>query len=314
MKQRAFWTAGLIGSAVVALLLAVPSAAVSGGKEKPSRHRSAWKTVVEHAEWEGRAGLQAVALGHELLVMGGRGPFSPFGTQIFQDVWSSSDLGQSWRKVSDPAEWPARSYFQALRRGDEVYVLGGQNFDVVPNPGPCPPFGPCFPFIPRSTFFNDVWKSDDGANWTEVTAAAPWEGRAGLSAVVFRGRFYVFGGSQGDDASTGGQGRRLFNDVWVSDDGASWTEVTPAAMMWLLWLVSIPAKDRGWGTGFQSSQSTSMNLMGHDPEGLCRTSCVAGVVDDRFLQGRRGLPPRARRRARRSRRSRVPRATWSGSS
>ena len=187
---------------------------------------------MEHAEWQGRAGLQAVALGQELLVMGGRGPFNPlFGTELFNDVWSSSDQGRSWQKISD-AEWSARGYFQALRRGRHVYVLGGQNFDILPNPlypNSCAPFVPCLPFVPNSTFFKDVWVSDDGANWAEITSNADWEGRAGLSAVVFKDRLFIFGGSQGDDASTGGQGRRLFNDVWMSDDGANWTLVTSSA-------------------------------------------------------------------------------------
>ncbi|MDH4063635.1 MAG: hypothetical protein OEW19_04490, partial [Acidobacteriota bacterium] len=221
-------------SVVVALLVTVPVPALSGAKGTPHHRWSAWTEVVGYAEWQARAGLQAVALGQRFLVMGGRGPFDPVsGTELFNDVWSSADLGRSWQKISD-AEWPARGYFQALQRGRQVYVLGGQNFDVVPNPDfpVCPgnpPGFPCVPFIPNSTFFNDVWKSDDGANWTQVTPSAGWAGRAGLSAVVFRGRFFVFGGSQGDDVSTGGRGRRLFNDVWMSTDGASWAEVTPSA-------------------------------------------------------------------------------------
>ena len=116
MTKRVFWTIGVVGCAIGGLSLVAPSVAVSGGK-KPHHSSSAWTEVVEHAEWQARAGLQAVALGKKLLVMGGRGPFNPvFGTELFNDVWSSSDLGQSWQKISD-AEWPARGYFQALRRG-----------------------------------------------------------------------------------------------------------------------------------------------------------------------------------------------------
>lgn len=232
MKTRTPRSAGALVCAVFALLMVAPTTTVSGGGPKPHRPHPGWTQVVEEAGWEGRAGLQAVALRDQLLVMGGRGPFNPVGeTEIFNDVWSSTDLGRSWEKISD-AEWPARGYFQALRRGRHVYVLGGQNFDTVPNPlfpDNCPPLVPCFPFVPRSTFFNDVWRSDDGAHWTEVTSSARWGGRAGLSAVVFKGRFFVFGGSQGDAAATGGQGRRLFNDVWVSKDGAHWTRVTRRA-------------------------------------------------------------------------------------
>jgi hypothetical protein len=190
---------------------------------------SAWTEVAKHAEWEGRAGLQAVDLGRDLFVMGGRGPFSPFQTTIYRDVWKSRDGGASWEKISDP-EWPSRAYFQAVRHRGRIFVLGGQDFDTLPNPGPCPPApAPCFPFIPASKFFADVWSSEDGASWAEETADAGWDGRAGLSAVVFKGAIYVFGGSQGDDASTGGQGRVLFSDVWKSKDGRRWEQVTAAA-------------------------------------------------------------------------------------
>ena len=229
--------------AVTAIMLAAvsadPSYAVtphgsSAGRNASFSTGSGWTRVVERAEWSARAGLQAVEFEGNLYVMGGRGPFSPFNTMLYGDVYRSSDLGESWQIASDAA-WPARAYFQAVRLGDRLFVLGGQNFDVLPNPEfpfGCPsnpPGVPCLPIIPNSTFFNDVWTSDDGENWSLVTPAAAWEGRAGLSAVVHGEEIFVFGGSQGDDQSTGGQGRTLFNDVWKSRDGEQWTQVTASA-------------------------------------------------------------------------------------
>jgi hypothetical protein len=223
----AFGAAGIVAGALPA------NAGEKAAHRTGGAPGAAWVEVTGSAEWEGRAGLQAIDLGKDLFVMGGRGAFNPFGTTIFQDVWKSRDRGESWEKVSGPAEWPARAYFQAVRHRGRIFVLGGQNFDAVPNPGfpgNCPPApAPCFPFVPASKFFADVWSSEDGANWVPETTDAGWAGRAGLSAVVFRGEIYVFGGSQGDDASTGGQGRVLFNDVWKSRDGRSWTRLTAAA-------------------------------------------------------------------------------------
>jgi hypothetical protein len=187
-------------------------------------------TPASETMWAPRAGLQAVELRNDLYVMGGRGAFNPFGTQLYDDVWKSSDLGKTWSKTADGA-WPARGYFGAVRQSDDLVIMGGQNFDTIPNTVPCPPIPspgpPCFPFIPRSTFFDDVWRSRDGVTWTRMTDDAGWAGRAGLSAVVHRGEIYVLGGSQGDDASTGGTGRILFNDVWKSRDGRNWTQVRP---------------------------------------------------------------------------------------
>ena len=53
--------------------------------------------------------------------------------------------------------------------------------------------------IPNSTFFADVWSSRDGVHWNQLTADAGWEGRAGLTSIVFKGYIYVLGGSYEDD-------------------------------------------------------------------------------------------------------------------
>ena len=203
-----------------------------------------WTKVYDGADqgWAGRAGLQAVELRNRLYILGGRTPnptqFNPFGSILWDDVWESDDLGRSWTRVAagpvanpqDPDTiWPARGYFQAVSKENAMYVIGGQDFSLAPNPN-CPPApAPCPPFVPNSNFFNDVWRSTDGANWQQLTANAPWEGRAGLSAIVFKGWIYVLGGGKGDDVAIGGSGRELFDDVWRSRDGENWELVTDDA-------------------------------------------------------------------------------------
>jgi len=196
--------------------------------------------------WAPRAGLQAVELRNDLFVMGGRGPFSfETATMLYGDVWKSTDVGATWQRVAQwqpgpgaSRMWSPRAYFGAVTHRGRLFVIGGQNFETQPNaifPDGCaflPPDVPCLPFLPASTFFDEVWSSKDGANWTAETRDAPWEGRAGLSAVVHKGAIYVLGGSQGDDASTGGSGRVLFNDVWMSRDGRTWTEVVGVGPRW----------------------------------------------------------------------------------
>ncbi len=195
--------------------------------------------------WEPRAGLRALEARNDIFVMGGRGPFSfETGTPIYGDVWKSSDLGMSWSKVVESGSsnvetmWQPRAYFGAVTHRGRLFVVGGQNFETRPNPifpdgcAALPPGVPCLPVIPDSTFFADVWSSKDGENWTPETLDAPWEGRAGLSVVVHRGAIFVIGGSQGDDAATGGMGRMLFNDVWMSRDGRNWEEVTGEGPRW----------------------------------------------------------------------------------
>ena len=174
-----------------------------------------WTEINPAASWAPRAGLESVALGKRLYVMGGRTPLDlpppapPFASLILRDVWASDDGGVSWQFLGE-ADWPERSFFEAVTKGRHMYVMGGQSFAP-------------------SVFYNDVWRSADGIHWERRTANAGWAGRAGLSAVVFRGWIYVFTGAEGDDEAIGGAGREFFTDVWKSRTGRHWIRVTDSA-------------------------------------------------------------------------------------
>lgn len=195
-----------------------------------------WTEINPNATWAPRAGLQVVSLSNNWYLMGGRTPIDPSeipvpgASIIWGDVWQSGDRGESWQMILGPESedsWPARAYFKAVTMGPHIYVMGGQNFNLIENPDPGGP-----PLIPNSDFFNDVWRSSDGIAWTEMTDATGWSGRAGLSAVVFNSEIFVMGGSANDDSSLGGpQGpeRIYFNDVWKSSDGSDWVQVTDGA-------------------------------------------------------------------------------------
>ncbi len=194
-----------------------------------------WTEINPAAEWTPRAGLQVVSHGNTFYLMGGRTPrppsFPPIpgDSDIWGDVWKSVDQGKSWTRIletDDSTHWPARAYFRAVTKGAFIYVLGGQNFQLIQNPDPSGP-----PFISASEFFHDVWRSRDGVHWEIMTEAAEWAGRAGLSSAVFKSEIYVMGGSFNDDpAVIGGPPIRVyFNDVWKSRDGKHWELVTAAA-------------------------------------------------------------------------------------
>jgi len=197
-----------------------------------------WSEVNENANWSARAGLQVLNHNNQFFLFGGRTPLDPASLPfpvpgasiIWGDVWQSNDLGSSWDNIlqtDNLNHWPARAYFQAVSKGDYMYIIGGQNFNIVENPG-IPDLPPLFA---QSDFFNDVWRSEDGVNWTNMTEDAGWDGRAGLSAVVFNDEIYVMGGSVNDDSSItpNGPARIYFNDVWKSGDGANWELVTENA-------------------------------------------------------------------------------------
>lgn len=179
----------------------------------------------------------------DLYVLGGRTPNPwvappdgplPGDSTIHGDVWRSDDRGETWTQIlatDDANHWPARAYHEVVQRGQRMFLLGGQNISVVDNPA-CEWFQPgCGPpFFQTSEFFNDVWTSVDGINWDEITADAAWEGRAGLSAAVFKGDIHVMGGSYVDDPAIGGTGERVvLNDVWRCTNGVDW-DARPRAM------------------------------------------------------------------------------------
>ena len=169
-----------------------------------------WDVINPASSWAPRAGLEVVHFNDGFYLMGGRTPIDTnvvpvFGaSMIWGDVWKSENLGGSWSQILDtntPGHWSARAYFEAVTKDGQMYVLGGQDFNVINNPDPNGP-----PLIPISNFFSDVWSSSDGLTWAPKTTAAGWEGRAGLSSVVYQDEIYVFGGSKNDDSAIIGPG------------------------------------------------------------------------------------------------------------
>lgn len=238
MTKR-MWAAGIASLAIVGMSAAPVAASAPTDSQSVGQ---TWTEVLPHAPWSARAGLQAVEQRGDFFVMGGRVPNAPDpngvpipgDSTLLNDVWSSPDGGKTWRELRASGDtddmWAPRAYFSAVTKGKYMYVLGGQDFNVTPNT--CPPGVPgCPPFVSSSRFFNDVWRSKDGQTWTRMTASAPWEGRAGLSAAVLGGAIYVFGGSKNDDSSIigGPPQREYFNDVWKStDDGRTWLKAGDA--------------------------------------------------------------------------------------
>ena len=197
-----------------------------------------WEEVNSNSNWSSRAGLQVLNHQNKFYLFGGRTPLDP-GTLpfpipgasiIWGDVWESDNYGSSWSNIlqtNNDNHWPARAYFQAISKGKYMYIIGGQNFNIVANPGiPGLP-----PFYAQSDFFNDVWRSKDGKNWSQMTEHAEWSGRAGLSAIVYKNEIYVMGGSVNDDSSItpNGPARIYYNDVWKSKNGEDWELVTENA-------------------------------------------------------------------------------------
>jgi len=206
----------------------------------------------DNTYWDGRAGLSAVASNGFLFVMGGSvnddiAVIGPGGTPriYYSDVWRSDDNGKTWTEILSSAPWSNRAGAVVLDKDNEIYLLGGEygftcEFDdsgMPSNPAECPPY------------LNDVWKSaDNGANWTELTSAAPWSKRPGHQCEVVQGEIVCFGGfgiPEFDVAAiilctifpSSPSCPYVYDpfepanpmDIWSSPDGATWSELVGGA-------------------------------------------------------------------------------------
>jgi hypothetical protein len=165
-----------------------------------------WKLETPRAGWSSRLAAGAVVFQDKMWILGGTEDYY-FGDErsLKNDVWSSND-GQEWTQVTANAGWSPRAYDQAVVLAGKIYVLGGGNY------------------VPKYHALNDVWCSEDGLHWTQVTAAAPWHPRLWFSAVAYRDRLWVLGGWSNEPSKNWG-------DVWYSRDGKNWKEL-PSETTW----------------------------------------------------------------------------------
>ena len=156
----------------------------------------AW-TQHDKTDWGDRIYQSVVYFKDRLWMYGGM----DYQSRTFlHDIWSTAD-GMNWTQAGTAA-WPARGSQTMLVFQDQLWLFGGANHARAD----------------RGTegFLNDVWVSDDGVGWTQVSGAAPWTARDLPGVVVFNGDLYL----------VGGQGQA---DVWKSTDGSDWTELTVEA-------------------------------------------------------------------------------------
>jgi hypothetical protein len=160
-----------------------------------------WKRVTERAGWSPRLAGAAVVFRGRMWVLGGTEDYYfGDGRSLKNDVWSTAD-GEHWELATAKAGWAPRAYHQAVVHDGKIWVMGGGNY------------------VPEYAAHNDVWSSEDGVHWKEVTGAAAWAARLWYSAVTYRGRMWVLGGWSKLPEQN-------FGDVWYSRDGREWTRLT----------------------------------------------------------------------------------------
>ena len=159
-----------------------------------------WDQVTDNAGWTPRITSGLVVFKDKMWILGGTENYY-FGDEksLKNDVWSSAD-GKKWELATADAGWSPRAYLAAVVHDGKMWVFGGGNY------------------VPKYHAVNDVWCSEDGVNWTQVTEQAPWHERLWFSSVVYRGHMWVLGGWSNKPSVNWG-------DVWYSKNGKDWKQL-----------------------------------------------------------------------------------------
>lgn len=163
-------------------------------------------TYVPAKDWEGRHTAGYVVFKNKMWIVGGDGNQGHYQN----DVWNSED-GKTWTHVNkgNPVPWGPRVLHYTVVFKDRIWVMGGQTL-------------PQFAGGKDEIFYNDVWNTEDGINWTRVETKGPiWSPRGMVGgSVVFKGRIWLLGGGVYDTPKK--KERQFFSEIWSTADGINW--------------------------------------------------------------------------------------------
>jgi len=161
-----------------------------------------WTNLVQEAAFPSRNGHQVVVSDNKMWMFAG---FDE--STYYKDIWTSTD-GINWVRQSNDASFSYRAGHQVVMFNSMFWLIGG-----VYDSGD------------TRTYYNDVWNSSDGINWTKVGEFSDdSKERYFHQVVVYDNKMWIIGATNYDlDTKAGAT---YYNDVYSSDDGFTWTEVT----------------------------------------------------------------------------------------
>jgi hypothetical protein len=176
-----------------------------------------WEQITTKAEWSKRLDHEVAILNDELYLAGGYNPGKVIGDPYLEDVWKTSD-GETWTNLTKDAPWLGRRGHSLVTfndgTGDALYVIGGFSVDDATG---------------KRAYNNDVWKSADGENWTEIQDSTDWKVRMHHKCVVANhgGQDYIYlvGGYTMNTNTDGRSAIEYLNDIWRSTDGVDWVNI-----------------------------------------------------------------------------------------
>jgi len=150
-----------------------------------------------------REGHSTVVYDGKLWVIGGTK-----GSEQMNDVWYSED-GITWTEAASSTQFSPRTDHTTVVFDGKMYLMGGTTIQD---------FSPLF--------YNDIYTSTDGINWTEVATESVFEIRANQTSLVYDNKMWVIGGWQAlTNQETMEQDVVSFADVWYSENGTQWNKL-----------------------------------------------------------------------------------------
>lgn len=209
---------------------------------------SPYRQKTASASWSAEHGFSMVNFNGALYTM-----FS--GTS----VWKSVDGGENWTQVRAAADangYLARSFAASLVFVDpadginKIWIMGGYDS------------GSCR---------NSVYKSADGATWTQATASAAWEARRTPCVWVYNSKMWI--GAGRDAGSTG------IASVYYSTDGVNWTQATASAAFGTIYgAASCVCNGKMWICGGYNSSTGMKNFVYYSTNGATWTQATASAA------------------------------------
>lgn len=212
-----------------------------------SRDGSSWDKVTSAAPWRYSDLPMTVAFANRMWIMGGWTNGRLEGHGATSEVWSSAD-GRDWKQETQHAGWSPRIASGIVEFKGRMWILGGtENYY----------------FGDHKSLRNDVWSSEDGVNWRQEVAEAPWSARAYHQAVVLNDRIWILGGGNYVPEY------HAKNDVWSSADGIHWEQATDQAP-WSprLWFSALTYREHMWVLGgWSNNPSKNWGDTWYSPDG-----------------------------------------------
>jgi len=185
-----------------------PASAPASATSAPAGQEYEWTRVNPAAAFAARDGAGALVYSGRMWLLGGWNPRDKthFPKTCNSEVWSSRD-GVAWTLVNPRAPWEERHTAGYVVHRGRMWVVGG---DPI-----------------QGHYQHDVWASRDGIDWRNVAEKVPWAPRALHYTVAFNDRIWVMGGQTMPRFAPAPE--VFYNDVWSTQDGATWTRVVEHA-------------------------------------------------------------------------------------